>query len=110
MDATRIFSGDSDACLVVHDFWDQTGTETENNEEPEVPVPKRMKSIEDESRNQILHAPLHGPKCIKVVFDEINIISSATPKCENDFRLIRGHTLIVLAHTDTNMLIYVVKC
>jgi len=51
MDATRIFSGDSDACLVVHDFWDQTGTETENNEEPEVPVPKRMKSIEDESRN-----------------------------------------------------------
>jgi len=51
MDATRIFSGDSDACLVVHDFWDQTGTETESNEEPEVPVPKRMKSIEDGPRD-----------------------------------------------------------
>ena len=51
MDATRIFSGDSDACLVVHDFWDQTGTETENNEEPEIPVPKRMKSIEDGHRD-----------------------------------------------------------
>ena len=24
IDATRIFSGDSDACLVVHDFWEHS--------------------------------------------------------------------------------------
>ena len=33
MDSTRIFSGDSDACLVVHDFWEHdTENITENSD------------------------------------------------------------------------------
>ena len=38
MDESRIFSGDSDACLVVHDFWDY-----ENSDE-KIPQ-KKSKSI-----------------------------------------------------------------
>lgn len=37
MDESRIFSGDSDACLVVHDFWDHDS----KNEDNDVPNKKR---------------------------------------------------------------------
>ena len=46
MDSTRIFSGDSDACLVVHDFWEHdTENLTENSD------PKKIK-LDPESSNE----------------------------------------------------------
>ena len=51
IDATRIFSGDSDACLVVHDFWEQE-TETENSTETTATSsPKKLK-LDPESSSE----------------------------------------------------------
>merc|ERR1719219_3314420 len=43
MDASRIFSGDSEACLVVHEFWDFS--DFENSDDDAIVAPKKVKSI-----------------------------------------------------------------
>ena len=49
IDATRIFSGDSDSCLVVHDFWEH---ETEDLTEKTTTSGCKKLKLDPESSNE----------------------------------------------------------